>query len=426
MNGESATEPSADGTAAPGPGAGYGWVIVAAGALMTCVAAGSIFSLAVYLQPIASETGWSRTGISSAMTFGFLALGLASFGWGVLSDRFGPRPVVLCAAFLLALGLFLASRAESLIAFQLSFGILVGAAGGAFFAPLIATTANWFERNRGLAVSLVSAGLGVAPMTMSPLAAWLIAELGWRPAMTVIAGLALAVLLLAGLLIRRAPMPAPAQAAGAGRPLTSTGAPPPGLVRKALTSPVFIVLALTFLLCCAAHSGPIFHVVSYAIYCGIAPLTAVTIYSVEGFSGLLGRLMFGILADRLGTRRVLVAGLLVQALAIALYAQASQLGELYALSILLGAAYGGVMPLYAVLAREYFDPRILGTVLGAATLASSLGMAFGPVAGGWAFDTFGAYLWMYLGSALVACGAVAMACVIRPPQARQQHGMQAA
>lgn len=401
----------------------YGWVIVAAGALITCIAAGSIFSLAIFLQPMAAETGWSRTGISSAMTFGFLALGVASFGWGMLSDRIGPRPVVLCAAVLLGLGLYLASRAETLLAFQLTFGILVGTAGGAFFAPLIATTANWFERNRALAVSLVSAGLGVAPMTMSPLAGWLIAAQGWRPAMAIMAGLALVVLLLAGLLIRRAPIATELRTAGQA---PAAGAPPPGLARKALSSPLFAVLALTFLLCCAAHSGPIFHVVSYAIYCGIAPLTAVTIYSVEGLSGLVGRLLFGVLADRLGTRRVLVAGLLVQALAIALYAQASQLGELYALSVLLGAAYGGVMPLYAVLAREYFDPRILATVLGAATLASSLGMALGPVAGGWAFDRFGAYLWMYLGSALVAFAAMAMACVFPPTRAKPQQGPQAA
>jgi MFS family permease len=123
--------------------------------------------------------------------------------------------------------------------------------------------------------------------------------------------------------------------------------------------------------------------VSYAIGCGVPAMAAVTIYSVEGLAGLGGRLLLGVLADRLGAKRVLVAGLLVQALAIPAYLLVRQLDEFYALALVFGAAYGGVMPLYAVLAREYFGPRIMGAVFGAATMASSIGMALGPLAGGW-------------------------------------------
>ncbi|MCW2957052.1 MAG: rane protein, partial [Thermoleophilia bacterium] len=97
---------------------GYGWVIVAAGALITCVAMGAMFALPVYLQPIAEETGWTRAGISAAMTVGFIVMGVAGFGWGALSDRIGARPVVLMASVLLGAGLFLASRATDLWVFQ--------------------------------------------------------------------------------------------------------------------------------------------------------------------------------------------------------------------------------------------------------------------------------------------------------------------
>jgi MFS family permease len=107
-------------------GRSYGWVIVGAGALMGCVAIGALFSLAVFLQPMSEATGWSRTGISSAMTLDFLTMGVAAFGWGALSDRFGPRIVVLSGALLLGLGLALASRATSLLEFQLIYGIVVG------------------------------------------------------------------------------------------------------------------------------------------------------------------------------------------------------------------------------------------------------------------------------------------------------------
>jgi len=399
-------------TAAPGrPDGGYGWVVVAAGALITCVAAGAMFSLAVYLQPISTDTGWSRAGISAAMTLDFLVMGAAAFGWGALSDRYGTRPVILAASLLLGLGLLLASRATSLLAFQLGYGVLVGVAGGAFFAPLMAVTTLWFERHRALAVSLVSAGMGVAPMTVSPLASWLILEHGWRTAMTTTGIAALLLLIPAALFVRQPP----AGMAGQARP----EAEEPGLsVRQALRSAPFAALALTFFLCCAAHSGPIFHVVSFATFCGIAPMAAVTIYSVEGLAGLGGRLLLGTLADRLGTKRVLIAGLLLQALVIGVYSQAHAIGEFYGLSILLGAAYGGVMPLYAALARDYFGPRIMGSVLGAAVMASSLGMAFGPLAGGWIFDHFNGYAWLYLGSAAVGMGAVAMAFAFPPSPTR--------
>ena len=100
----------------------YGWVIVGAGALMGCVAIGAMFSLAVFLQPMSDATGWSRTGIPTAMTLDSLTMGVAAFGWGALTDRFGPRLVVLSGAVLLGLGLTLASRATSLLEFQLIYG----------------------------------------------------------------------------------------------------------------------------------------------------------------------------------------------------------------------------------------------------------------------------------------------------------------
>jgi MFS family permease len=396
----------------------YRWVIVAAGALMTCVALGAMFSLAVFLDPMATATGWSRAGISAGMTLNFIIMGIGAFAWGAISDRFGIRIVVLTGAVMLGLGLFLASRAQSLMAFQLTYGILVGLAASAFFAPMMAATTAWFDTQRSLAVSLVSAGMGVAPMTISPLARWLLTTYDdWRLAMLIIGVLAWALLLPAALLVRRPPMPvASAQAPG-------VPAEAPGMsVHDALRSRQFIVLGLTFFACCAAHSGPIFHMVSYAMACGLAPMAAVSVYSVEGLAGLGGRLLLGVLADRLGVKRVLIAGLLVQAFAMGGYLFVSRLGEFYLLAVIFGTAYGGVMPLYAVLAREYFGQHIMGTVFGAATMLSSLGMAFGPLIGGWVFDAFDGYAWLFIGSFAVGLGAVAVALAF-PPLPRRQLQM---
>jgi MFS family permease len=384
----------------------YGWVMVALGALMTCIAVGAMFSLAVFLQPITQSTGWSHTAVSAAMTLNFLAMGAAGFGWGALSDRIGPRPVVLTGAILLGLGLFLASRAQSPLAFQLSFGLLVGIAVGSFFSPMIAAVMGWITTHRGLAVSLVSVGVGVAPMTMSPFAAWLITQMDWRAAQVVIAILVWATLVPAALFVRRPPAASAAEQGVADRSEMK--------LREAFVSAPFIVLALTFFACCAAHAGPIFHTVTYAMTCGIAPLAAVTVYSVEGLAGLGGRLALGVAADRLGVKRVLIAGLVIQALAAFAFISASRLGEFYLVAAVFGFAYGGVMPLYAVLAREYFGQRILGAVFGAAAMVSSLGMAAGPAIGGWIYDTFGQYTWMYLYSGAIGLGAVAIALAFPP------------
>lgn len=382
----------------PAPAVDRNWALVAAGALMTCMAIGIVFSLAVYLDPMGADTGWSRAGISAAMTIAFLSMGFAGFGWGALSDRYGPRPVVLAGIVLLGLASVLASRATSLPMFQLCFGVLTGVAAGAFFAPILSATAASFERHRSLAVALVSAGMGVAPMTIAPLAGWLVTQHGWRTTHLMIGIAAWVVLLPAVWFIRRSPAPAP----GSGATGASDAGPSVG---EALRSRAFLVLAAAFFACCAAHSGPIFHTVSYALGCGLPMVSAVTIYSMEGAAGLGGRLLFGVLADRLGARRVLVAGLLVQAVAAASYLLVRQLDGFYLVAIVFGAAYGGVMPLYATLAREAFGARILGTALGALTMLSSLGMALGPLAGGWLFDRFGSYAWLYLGSMLVGLAA---------------------
>src|SRR5438876_521782 len=171
---------------------GYRWVIVAAGGLLGCVAIGAMFSLPVFLLPIARNTGWSITGVSTAMTIGFLAMALASMVWGTLSDRWGPRVVALTGSVVLAASLALASRATSLIQFQLIFGVFVGSATAAIFAPMMACVTGWFDTHRSLAVSLVSAGMGMAPMTMSPFAARLVSVHDWRTSLLIIAAVAAA------------------------------------------------------------------------------------------------------------------------------------------------------------------------------------------------------------------------------------------
>jgi MFS family permease len=387
----------------------YRWVMVAAGGLLGCVAIGGMFSLPVLLQPIARDTGWSVTGVSSAMTIGFLAMAMTSMMWGTLSDRYGPLPVVLTGSVVIATSLALASQATSLLAFQFIFGVMVGAGTSAIFAPMMATVTGWFDTHRSLAVSLVSAGMGMAPMTMSPLAAWLVSHHDWRTTMLIVAGVVAAIMIPVSLLVRRPPALDAAPAAPFG-----DATPPQMSLGEALRSPQFIILLATNFFCCATHSGPIIHTVSYAVSCGIPMITAVTIYSVEGLAGMGGRLAFGLLGDRFGAKRVLVTGLLLQAFGALGYVFVQQLAEFYAVAALFGFIYAGTMPLYSVLVRENFPLRMLGTVIGGLSMAGGLGMATGPIAGGLIYDTFASYAWLYIGSWAVGLGAFFIILTFRP------------
>lgn len=401
--------------ASPVPQSNYRWVIVAAGGVLGCVAIGGLFSLPVFLRPIADDTGWSTTGISAAMTLAFIALAIGSISWGSLSDRVGPRAVVLIGSVLLATGLALASLATSLLAFQLLFGAVVGFSAAAIFAPMMASVTGWFDTRRSLAVSLVSAGMGMAPMTMSPLAAWLVQGHDWRTSLQMIAVLVAVIMIPAAFLVRRPP--ALIQTDTEGLPgATNESALS---LRQATRSAPFLILVLTSFLSCATHSGPIFHTVSYAVTCGIPLMAAVSIYSLEGLAGMGGRIVFGLLGDRFGAARVLVLALLAQALVALGYVLARDLGSFYAVAALFGFTYAGVMPLFAVIARENFPLRMMGTVIGSTTMASSLGMALGPVLGGLIYDTWSSYAGMFIGAFALGIGAclAALAFTRLPPRA---------
>jgi MFS family permease len=329
----------------------------------------------------------------------------------MLSDRFGTRIVVFLGSVLLGLGLIGASRAEALLEFQLLFGGVLGVAAGSFYAPMMAAATAWLDHRRNLAAALVSAGMGIGSMTVSPLAGWLIGAFDWRTAMLIIGGVAWIVLIPAAVLVRRPP--AAAATAAAGVDAAAMAQYPLSSGQAALT-PQFAAIALAHFACCAAHSGPIFHMVSYATLCGLSGMLAVSVFGLAGLAGLGGRIGLGMAADRIGAKPVLVAGLLLQALAIGAYVFVSGLGEFYALSVIFGFAYGGVMPLYAVLVRDFFGPRIMGTMFGAVAMFASLGMALGPWAGGYLFDTYGSYAGLYLGSFSIGLAAVAIALSFRP------------
>ena len=393
----------------------YGWVIVAVGIGVSCIGMGGVMSLGVFLEPMADTLGWSRAGISTASTLAFLWMGVGGFLWGCLYDRYGARVVVFFGGLLQGLGLVVASQTQSLPVFLAVYGTAAGLAAGAVYVPLTAATTSWFTRHRSLAVSLVSAGLALGTTLMAPLSRWLIVAHDWRFAMLTLGFIAWAVILPAALLLRPAPA---ADDRPAANPSATGVAKADMTVRQALKTPVFWILSLANFACCAAHSGPLFHMVSYAAYCGVAPLTAAAVLGAAGLAALSGRIICGLIADRTGAKRTLVACLALQAIAIALYVLAHDLDTLYAVSALFGFSYGGAMPLYAILVREHFPAKIMGSVFGIVAMIAALGMALGPPVGGWLFDRLGGYGWLYIASSAIGIAAALMAMTLRPRRPR--------
>jgi len=389
----------------------YGWVVVGASALIVCVGMGALFSLGVFLKPMADTMGWSRGAISSVALLNWMAMGLGSFVWGALSDRIGTRGVAVAGGLLLGLGLVLSSQVQALWQLYVTFGFMVGFAVGAFYAPLTSTATKWFTARRGLAVALVSSGIGVGILAVAPLARALTSAWDWRVALLVIGDLAWLLIVPVALVIREQPgdvgAGAMGGAAGAGRQYST---------REVLGTPQFWAIALTHFACCAAHSGPIFHMVTHATDQGIGSMAAATALGVSGLASIAGRIGGGLIADRVGVKPTLVVGLALQAAMIVLYLFVRDVAPFYGLAIVFGVAYGGVMPLYALVTREYFGEKVMGAAYGGVFLISTLGMGIGSFAGGWLYDRLGSYAWLYGGSFVIGILAIALALTFRPPR----------
>jgi MFS family permease len=382
----------------------YGWVIVTAAVGIVGVASGTLSSLAVFLKPMQESMGWTRADISGVALWMWTTYGIGALLWGALSDRWGARRVVFMGGILLGLGLVIASRIGTLRELYVVFGGVVGLATGAFYTPLTTMTTRWFTARRGLAVALVSAGTGVGTFVIAPFTRWLISAYDWRVAMLVLGDVAWIAIIPLALLVRNAPVAA-GGAADRSVPLA-----------EIWRAPQFWLIALTHFACCVAHSGPIFHMVTNAMDHGVPGMTAATILGVSGLASLLGRIVSGVVADRWGAKHTLVLMLSLQAPAIVLYLFAASAASFYVLAMLFGGSYGAVMPMYALLTREYFGAKAMGTAYGAIFMLQAIGMGLGAYGGGWFYDHLGTYAWLFTSATVVGAIAIVLALPLRAPR----------
>jgi MFS family permease len=391
--------------------------------------------------------GWSRSGIGAIGLFNWAVMGLGGVVSGFVSDRVGTRRVVLAGAGLLGLGLVLSSHVQEVWQLYVTFGLLVGAGVSTFYVPLTVLAIKWFDSRRGMAAAVVSTGNGLGILVLAPLTRWLINEFDWRVAFLILGNLAWVVVIPSALLLKDPEGLPPSTSSGSSSagaqtwpphspsggqpfgmpPSTSSGSSSAGAQTWPPHSPSggqapwaswpFWAIALTHFCCCAAHSGPLFHLVSHAMDQGVARMAAASILGVSGLTSIFGRVGAGLIADRVGAKWTLLAALTLQAVLVLSYLFVSGTGGLYAVSLAFGVAYGGAMPLYAVVTREYFGERALGTVYGGVFFISCIGMGLGSYAGGAIHDALGTYQWLFLGSFAIGAMAIVLGLTLRPSKA---------
>jgi len=384
----------------------YGYVVVGAAFVIMAVSSGAFFSFSVFFAPLQEEFGWSRALTSSAFSLLMVVQGILSIGVGKLNDRFGPRIILTVCSLVLGLGFVLVSRIDAIWQMYILYGVVIGAGMSGAPVPLMSTVARWFRARRGMMTGIVMAGVGAGTMFMPPVANWLIDTLAWRGSFVAIGIVVMVVMFLAAQFLRRDPAQKGLQPLG-GDPVIDR-APSAG----AMWGLPFSVVVRTrqFWLLVVAFGGFGFavysilvHVVIHAIGLGLPPASAAAIMTAIGGLGMVGRVTIGSMADRLGSKRLLVSQFGILSVSIFLLAASNNAWTVFA--FLFGFSFGGIVPLNSHIVAELFGLRSHGSILGTIGFSIGMGSAIGPLFTGYCYDVLGSYLVPFL-----TCGAVAAAC----------------
>ena len=368
-------------------------IVVFTSLLVLTAATGGQYVAVVAMVPMTEEMDWPRAVPSTAYAVSLLGMGIGGILMGKWSDRVGVGPPVAVGAVMIAVGSVWASFASSGWELVAANGIFIGLFGtAAFFAPLMANTTRWFTARRGIAVGIVSAGQSLGGAIWPPIHRYVIEEAGWRTAYFSYALVALVLCVPLAWFLRARPPERAAEDStgpGSGARLGSRTRATFGL--KVSLRTLHVVLCFAIVGCCVAMSMPMVHVIAHATELGHPPARAAEVLAILLLTSFVSRLLWGMLSDRIGGLLTLFISSGSQAVMLCAFLMAEQLWSLYAVSALYGLAYGGVVPTYAVIVREYFPEAELGWRMGMIYLFGTVGMALGGVVGGFVFDQVGNY-----------------------------------
>jgi MFS family permease len=387
------------------PDSRYSWVRLAICTLISTIGGVGMWSFVVTLPAVQADFGITRGEASLPYTVLMVGFAFGSIATGRLADRFGIRVTLICGALAASLGYVLGGMATAVWQLAIAYGLLgIGTSAG--FGPLIADVSHWFERWRGIAVGICSAGNYLAGALWPPVISHFIAASGWRATHVGIGLFCLITLVPLALLLGRRM----ALAHGAGG--TSVHAGSLGLSPTALQ----VLLSIAGVACCVAMSMPQVHIVAYCGDLGYGVARGAEMLSLMMAFGIVSRIGSGFIADWVGGLRTLLLGSVLQGVALVLYTLFDGLTSLYVISALFGLFQGGIVPSYAIIVREYFSPREAATRLGIILMATLFGMAFGGWMSGVIFDYTGSYRAAFLNgiawNALNVC--ITLWLILRP------------
>jgi MFS family permease len=363
------------------------WRLLTVLGLVTLGNAG-MYVVAVVLPAVQTEFGIGRGDASLPYTLMMVCLGLGGLITGRMADRHGITPVLRLGAVAVAGGFAAAALSGNIWAFGLAHGLLLGLLGSsATFAPLLADTALWWNKRRGIAVAIAASGNYVAGTVWPPLVQWGIETIGWRNTyflLAIVCGSG--IFLLANRMRQRPPVVVTAAPATPGGALPDTSRP-----FGMKPSQAQALLCLAGVACCVAMSMPQVHIVAYCVDLGFGAARGAEMLSLMLASGIVSRLVSGWICDRIGGIRTLLLGSALQCVALLMFLPFDGMVPLYLISAMFGLFQGGIVPSYAIIIREHFAPQEAGARVGAVIMATLVGMALGGWMSGWVFDLTGSY-----------------------------------
>ena len=360
------------------------WLRLTAAVVLSTIGGVGMWSVVVALPAIQAEFGVDRAAASMPYTLTMLGFAAGGVFMGRLADRFGITVPIIVSTLALGAGYIAVGNAATLWQVAMAHGLLIGFGCSATFGPLMADISHWFTRRRGIAVAIAAAGNYLAGTIWPPVVQHFIASDGWRATYIGIGLFCLATMLPLSLALRRRIGEQHAAAASAEAARRQADLP---LSPRALQ----ILLFIAGLSCCVAMSMPQVHIVAYCGDLGYGVARGADMLSLMLGFGIVSRVASGFIADRIGGVRTLLLGSVLQGVALFLYLLFDGLFSLYVISALFGLFQGGIVPMYAVIVREYFSPKQAGTRVGLVIMATLFGMAFGGWMSGKIFDLAGSY-----------------------------------
>ena len=362
------------------------WMRLAVAVAIATIGGVGMWSVVVVLPSVQAEFGVARAAASLPYTLTMLGFGAAGIAFGRWSDRFGIMRPVLAASVALSAGYVASGYATTLTGFALAQGLLIGAGSSVTFGPLLAHVSMWFARRRGIAVAVVASGNYFAGAVWPPIVQHFAQTAGWRAAYLGIGVFVLATMLPLALLLRRPP---PGHhAASQGSRATAHATPQALRLSGGALQRLLIVAGLA---CCVAMAMPQVHLVAYCGDLGYGPARGAQMLSLMLACGIVSRITFGFISDRVGGLRTLLLGSTLQCVALVLFLPFDGLVSLFVISALFGLFQGGIVPSYAIIVREYFPPGEAGARIGLVIMATLVGMALGGWVSGAIFDLTGSY-----------------------------------